>query len=155
MSSVKKRYDGKGSEFGKVHRLLPVFCGMFDIDKMKATATMDLELKKQDIAFMEYRTNWDKCTVTFKALIEIKYKASSSVWDALRCKIGTATFAQFDMCRQLNCRYLFVIATNGKQPFKFYEKESNGHIINLGILDYTEENKKQKINEYWKIINML
>ena len=45
MSSVKKRYDGKGSEFGKAHRLLPVFCGMFDIDKMKATATMDLELK--------------------------------------------------------------------------------------------------------------
>ena len=151
MAQTKIRFDGKGSEFGLIHRELPIEYGMFDIDKMKASALVDLELKKEDIGFLEYRTNWRNSTITWKALFEIKYRNSANVQDAINCKMGTATWAQLKLCHTLGCRYFMVIATNGKQPFVFYEIHDTGDFEIKGTLDYFDRHTdgKENIKEFW------
>jgi hypothetical protein len=154
--SVKPRFDNKGSEFGDVHRLLPGNCCMFDIDKMTGTAIVNLELSRQDIGFIEYKTNFHNKNnkIEFKALFELKFKDSYYVHEAMKVKIGTSTFAQIEMAKKLECRYFFVIATNGMQPFTFYEW-INDKFVNVGILQYSEYNKKQMINELWKQLGLV
>jgi len=149
---VKIRFDHNGSEFGEIHRQLPIHCGMFDIDRMSAKAEINLELKKQEIGFLEYRTDFNRSTIEWKALFEIKYKNSEYVRKALDCKIGTPTWAQLELCKILKARYFFVIATNGKQPFEFIEIFYNGEFNWIGTLDYIDKEKdgKQAINDFWK-----
>jgi hypothetical protein len=154
-NGVKQRFDGKGSEFGNVHRLLPPRCGMFDIDKMKAKAVVDLEVTKQDIGFIEYRTLWNKSDIKWMALFEIKYMDSDTVKKLMECKLGTATWAQMKLCQQLNMRYFIVIATEGCQPFDFYEVFDTGNYEHVGTLDYGNEDKKGKINEFWTKIGLI
>lgn len=153
-NNVKPRYDGKGSEFGMVHRLLPPKCGMFDIDRMSGNMQLDIELKNTDTGFVEYRTDFNNADVTFTALFEIKYKLSESVQKALECNIGSATFAQKKMCEKLRCRYFIVVANFGKQPFVFFELV-NDAILNHGELNYNDDNKMQKINDFWKKLGLL
>jgi hypothetical protein len=152
--NVKQRFDNGGSEFGKVHRELPISCGMFDIDRMSATATIDLELKNQDVGFIEYSTNFTKNEIVFKAMFEVKHKYSESVNNVLRLKVGSASWAQYKMCQKLNCRYFIVVANYGVQPFDFYESIDNKMEF-IGKLEYNNENKKQMINEFWIKINLL
>jgi len=156
-SRVKPRFDGQGSEFGLIHRELPKECGMFDIDRMSARAEIFLELKRQEIAFIEYRTDFNKCTVEFKALFEIKNRDTPKVREMLECHIGTATFAQLKLSRQIGARYFFVISTDGKQPFHFYEIENQGIYIDLGFLDYRDKKVDgiEAINKFWKKIGLL
>lgn len=153
LNGVKPRYDNKGSEFGEMHRLLPKNCGMFDIDRMSAVATLNLELSNQDVGFLEYRTNFNDGSIEFKAMFEVKHKDTEHVRNALKCTIGTSTWAQAQMCKILKCRYFFVIATEGKQPFRFYELKDNNSSY-LGTLDYTPDNKKNAVNFFWKLIGL-
>ena len=154
-NGVKPRFDGKGSEFGNVHRLLPKYCGLFDIDKMKAKAIVDLEVTKQDIGFIEYRTLWDKSDIKWMALFEIKHMDTDTVRKLMECKLGTATWAQMKLCQQLNMRYFIVIATEGHRPFEFYEVFNTGDYKHIGTLDYNNENKAGKINEFWNSIGLI
>ena len=154
MTNVKPRYDGSGSEFGLVHRKLPIKCGMFDIDRMSAQATIDLELKKQDVGFFEYRTNWKDNSINWKALFEVKYKDSHYVQEAIKCKIGTSTWAQLKLCETLGARYFIVVSTFGKQPFTFYEIDILGCSRIVGTLDYNDRNTDGavNINKFWNDI---
>ena len=153
-SSVKPRYDGGGSEFGDMHRKLPKNCGMFDIDRMKAEIRAEMELKKDETGFVEYSTDFTNAEVTFKALYEIKHKNSQKVQEAMQCKTGTATFAQKKMAERLGMRYFYVIATDGKQPFHFYEMIADEFEF-VGTLDYDEDNKTLRVNEFWRKIGLL
>jgi hypothetical protein len=155
-NGVKIRFDGKGTEFGETHRLLPQSCCMFDIDKMIGSAFIELEITRQNIAYIEYKTNFysENNKIEFKALFELKFKQSYSTNEAMKVKIGTATFAQIEMAKMLNCRYFFIIATEGKSPFTFYEWIDN-EFINVGILSYQDNNKKEMINNFWKQIKLL
>lgn len=151
-AEVKPRFDNGGSEFGLIHRKLPPNCCMFDIDKMSASAIVNLEMTKQDIGFIEYRTNFDTAEVTWKALFEIKYKSSQFVYDAISCKIGTSTFAQLKLCERIGARYFIVVANEGKPPFTFFEIFSDGSNKIVGVLEYDnkELDGKDKIREFWK-----
>ena len=153
-NGVKPRFDGKGTEFGKVHRLLPKNCCMFDIDKMKGKAEIDLEIKKQNIAFIEYETDFKNADISIKALFELKYKMSDMVKKAMEVKIGTSTFAQIKLSEKLNARFFIVIANNGLNPFEFYEYKNN-NFEKVGILKYNENNKAEKINKLWEELNLL
>ena len=150
-NEVKPRYDHKGSEFGAIHRQLPIKCGMFDIDRMSATAVINLELKHQDVGFLEYRTDFDNSNITWKALFEIKYKDSQFVQKAIECNIGTATWAQMKMCERLGCRYFIVVANYGKQPFTFYEILDSQKYRLTGELDYIDRytDGKENIIYFW------
>lgn len=149
-AKVKPRYDKKGSEFGMIHRKLPPDICMFDIDQMQGQAIINLEMTRQEIGFIEYKTkNFDNGDIIWKALFELKYKDTDYVREAMKCKIGTATFAQLKMAEKLECRYFFVIATNGKQPFKFYEYKKNGFEY-VGTLEYDNECTQGKITIFWK-----
>lgn len=156
-SNTKPRYDDGGSEFGDVHRTLPKNIGMFDIDRMKATATIELEITKQNVAFVEYRTKWDSDgnEIEWKALFEVKYRDGPSVQDALRFRKGTASWAQLKHAAALNARYFVVVATEGVQPFTFYEIDRDGAAMNMGVLDYSEHDKAERIREMWEYLGLL
>lgn len=155
-SGTKPRYDNKGSEFGNMHRELPKYCGMFDIDRMSAVANVSLELTNTETAFMEYRTDFNTSSINFLALFEIKHKESIYVTEALKCKVGTSTWAQMQMCKTLNCRYFIVVANSGIQPFNFYEIDlSDGRSELVYVLDYGQENKRQQINKCWQYLGLL
>lgn len=151
-NTVKPRFDQKGSEFGLLHRKLPLKCGMFDIDRMSAKATLNLELREQDVGFFEYRTNFNSGDIEWKALFEIKYRDSESVQKAISCPMGTATWAQLKLCELINAKYYIVIANNGKQPFTFYEYDYDGSYRIAGVLDYfdREIDGSEAINSFWK-----
>lgn len=140
-NGVKRRYYNEGSLFGDMHReQLDLKYGMFDIDAMSAEARIKLELTNEEIGFIEYRTDFNNADVTFSALFEIKYKGSDYVKEALKCKLGTATFAQKIMCKKLGMRYFFVIQSEGKLPFLFIEIIDSGY-KNLGSLQCASEMK--------------
>lgn len=169
-SEVKQRFDGKGSEFGLVHRKLPGDCAMFDIDHIEATATIRLVASREDYAFIEYKTDFKSYEVRFKALFEIKHMITEHVGNVIKNRtLGVSTFAQINMCKVLKCRYFIVVATNGNQPFTFVEILVDDYIpcepykdehdktvigknkyINHGRLEYTESNKSEAINKFWK-----
>jgi hypothetical protein len=155
-SGSKLRYDGKGSEFGNIHRELPKDFGMFDIDNLKGHAIInyDLTLRNQNEAFIEYRVNWDNSTIEWKAMFEIKYKKTEHSEQALQCKIGTSTWAQLKLCEQIECRYFVIYSNNGKQPFEFYEIYSINEFEHIGTLNYTNENRKEQIENFWKQIKL-
>jgi len=150
----KPRYDGKGTEFGDMHRALPKWLGMFDIDRMKAEFSGELDLKREDVGFVEYVTDFSAAQVTFKALFEIKHHLTDYVAKAMECKVGTATFAQREMARRLGARYFYVIANNGVQPFVFHEMIDDRFVF-VGTLDYQSDNRSEKINEFWHRIGLL
>ena len=156
-SGTKPRYDDGGSEFGNIHRELPKSCGMFDIDRMTATATVSLEITKQDVAFIEYKTMWndEKNVIVFKAMFEIKHHGTESVYKALQLSKGTATWAQAEMAKKLGARYFIVVANYGNPPFKFYELSKDEKMDYVGELDYAIEDKKEKVEEFWKEIGLL
>lgn len=155
-SGSKPRYDGKGSEFGDIHRELPKYCGMFDIDRMSAEANITLELTKTETAFMEYRTDFNNSSIKFLALFEIKFKITDNVKNALDCPVGTSTWAQMQMCKKLNSRYFIVVGTEGLQPFEFYEIDlRDGRSSFVYTLSYSEENKKDKITKCWQSLGLL
>jgi len=151
---VKPRFDDKGSEFGAIHRCLPSTNTMFDIDRVKVTTIADLEINGQDTCFMEYRQDWNTYEVRFAAMFEVKHKVTPWVKKAANCEVGSATYAQLKMCEKLNCRYFFVVATHGEQPFHFYEIFYDMSRKYLGALKYTDKDidGPQAINDFWNNI---
>lgn len=148
---VKPRYDGGGTEFGAIHRKLGVRYGMFDIDILSASANVNLEIKEQNAGFFEYRTDFQNSNCEFKALFELKFRWTQYVEDALNCRVGTATFAQLKLCEKLNCRFFFVVATEGMPPFHFYEINYNGTHEYIGELNYYDKDKDgaSEIIKFW------
>ena len=71
------------------------------------------------------------------------------------CKCGTATWAQVKTAEKLGCRYFFVIATNGKQPFGFYEIFYSFEIKDWGVLDYKNTNKAESVLDFWEKIGLV
>ncbi len=129
---------------------------MFDVDRMTAVAQVNLELTKQDVCFFEYRTDFNKSSCEIKAMFEIKNKRTHFVEENMKAKIGSAVWAQIQLCKKIGCRYFFVISDSfegGKQPFSFYEYDfSFMSFKNIGVLDYDKDNKLEKVNHFWKNI---
>ncbi len=71
-------------------------------------------------------------------------------------QFGTAIYAQKMMSKKLDMRYFIVVATEGKSPFAFYEIGDNidnqADYKYIGTLNYTNENRREKVNEFWKNI---
>lgn len=151
-SGSKPRYDGEGSEFGKIHRQLPKFCGLFDIDRMNATANLKLELKEEDSLFVEYATNFNDSTCNFKAVFDIKKAHTKFVKEALNFKMGTASWAQLQLCKKIGARFFIIIGTNGIQPFNFYEIEYNGTCVHKGELRYFDSKTDGiiAVEKFWR-----
>ena len=147
----KPRYDGGGTEFGLIHRELPRGCGMFDLDRVSARAEMHLELRAANVGFIEYRTDFNTATYTYPALFEVKHKHSATVEKCLSMTPGQATAAQHYMSKLLGARFFLVVATNGQQPFTFYEL-TTGKPHKIGVLNYFDRDVdgKDAINTFWK-----
>ena len=154
MNETKPRFDGKGSAFGAMHRDLPKWLGMFDIDRVKAEFSGGLELRREDVGFVEYYTDFKTTEVRFRALFEIKHHYTEWVGKAMECGVGSSTFAQKKMAEKLGARYFIVIANHGLQPFSFHEMV-NDKFVFVGTLEYAKEDRYEKVNAFWNRIGLL
>lgn len=147
-NGVKPRYDGGGTEFGLMHRDLGPGFLMFDIDRMSATIGVGLELKRENEAFVEYRYT-PVSGIRYVAMMEVKHSHTPYSAEALDLsKVNSIVRA--DMARRLQCRLFVVYATNGKNPFTFYEYDDNeNEFYQIGILDYTEKTRTERVKSFW------
>lgn len=143
---VKPRFDGGGSEFGLVHRGLGPGFLMFDIDRLSAVMEVNLELKRENEAFLEYRHGE---TIRFTALFEIKNKKTVHSIQALDNTVSS-TAARNEIARRLDCRLFVVFANFGKAPFEFWEHNfETGEYSCVGVLEYTDGNKEIEVKKFW------
>ena len=148
-NKVKPRYDGKGSEFGAMHRDLGPGMLMFDIDRLsgKTSIDIDFELRRENEGFVEYRINNE--TVKFIALFEIKAHKTTRSLEALDLSQANSR-ARAAMAKLLRCRLFVVFATKGKQPFEFYEIDTNANKARkVGILSYDNNNRQEQCQTFW------
>jgi len=153
-NEVRPRLNGKGTEFGEAHRKLPPSICFTDIDSMVGIDNGLLkQLANEDETFVEYRTPYSGCV--FTAVFDLKVSGSPRLAEALACKKGGSTWAQFLMSRRLGSRMFIVETQKGKPPFKFYEVVNEGDCRERGVLDYIDEDRTHKINEFWIKLNLL
>lgn len=146
-NGVAARRDGQGSLFGNMHREeLGKQYGMFDIDALSAEARLALELTKEEIGFIEYRTYFNPADVRFVALFEVKFRDSDRVQEAMKCPVGSATFAQKIMAKRLGARYFFIIQSGGQLPFKFVEITDTGCEVKGTLC------KREEMCYFWECI---
>ncbi len=146
-NGAKPRYDGKGSEFGLVHRDLgPGYC-MFDVDRMSATIEVGLELKRENECFVEYRHR--PGDIAFIAMFEVKAHKTEFSLDALNPKKSVSS-ARLKMAQLMDCRLFVVYGNGGKQPFEFYEIDTtSGDYQVVGTLSYAPEEKQAAVKAFW------
>lgn len=146
-NGVKPRYDGKGTEFGMMHRDLGPGYLMFDIDAMTARLSMDITMRRENEGFVEYRRR--RNGIEFIAMFEVKASRTTRALEALDPNAANS-MARLEMARKLNCRLFVVFGTNGVQPFTFYEvNTTTGDAEEVGTLDYNGDRTKAAI-DFWR-----
>ena len=145
LNGAKPRYDGKGTEFGLMHRDLGPGFLMFDIDRLSAVIEVNLELKRENEGFVEYRHTCDG--INFVAMFEVKAHKTKYSLEALDLSKSNS-LARAEIARRLECRLFVVFGTNGKQPFEFFELFDNGFIL-AGTLEYDESNRMEQVKKFW------
>jgi len=151
-NGVKPRYDGHGTEFGAMHRDLGPGMLMFDVDGMRVNVEAELVMRNQDTVFVEYRL--DNSNVRFVAIFELKRDKTQNTIKALDTRNDANSIARSYMAKTLCARLFVVFATNGKQPFEFYEKDTDtGEHKKCGVLYYehgNEQDRTEKSKAFWK-----
>ena len=146
-NGVKPRFDGGGSEFGLVHRDLGRGYLMMDVDRLSATIEVGLELKREDECFVEYRHRYGD--IVFIAMFELKGHKTEYAKQALD-STKSVTRARLKMAQMMECRLFVVYATNGTQPFEFYEIDTaSGDYECVGELTYSKDNQTEKVKHFW------
>lgn len=150
-NGAKPRYDGKGSEFGLMHRDLGKGFSMFDIDRLSAIVEVNLELKREEEGFVEYRHVG--ANVEFVALFEVKHHRTEWSEEALMPD-KSASVARAELARRIGARLFVVFGTNGGQPFDFYEIDTETREAeHVGTLTYdlSDRNlKMQAVQSFWR-----
>lgn len=144
-NGAKPRYDGKGTEFGLMHRDLGPGYLMFDIDRLSAILEVKMELKRENECFIEHRLESDG--VRFVAMFEVKHHKTQFSLEALN-PIKSNTIVRGEIARRLGCRLFIVFASNGKQPFEFYEQVGNESYY-IGTLAYQLNERQDAVKEFW------
>jgi len=148
-NGVKPRFDNSGTEFGLMHRDLGRGYSMFDIDRMTAQLDMQIEMRRENEGFIEYRRTAGN--INFVALMEVKHRRTKYSEQALD-PTEANSMVRLEMARRLGCRLFVVFATNGKQPFDFYEIcADTGEAKHAGTLDYTSD-RVHKCRLFWNNI---
>jgi len=157
-TEVRPRYYNKGSEFGKMHRWLGKEYGMTDIDNLdtsaviryyKEYAEIRVEPKNEDELFYECSPMLQTYEPVFKAIYDIKFRDSDMVRESMKCKIGTSTWIQYEASRRLGCRFYIVIATDGMQPFHYYEYKDRNNYVFVGTLNYIDDHDGPQAARYF------
>jgi len=147
-NGVKPRYDNGGTEFGAMHRDLGPGYYMFDIDRMSAIIETQLEWRRQNQGFIEYRIVKDN--VIFTALLELKGHKTKWSLEALNNKTANSR-ARLAMAQALKCRLFIVFATYGKQPFEFWEIDTtNSESKLIGTLSYSNGDRMEQVRRFWR-----
>lgn len=150
-NGVKPRYDGGGTEFGKMHRDLGPGYLLFDIDRLSVKLEEQLELRKENEGFIEYRLYSNH--ITFIAMFELKAQWTPNSKMAIDTN-QASSIARAEIAKRLSydqdqpCRLFVVFGTNGRQPFEFYEFMNNEFVF-VGTLDYLQDNRQEKVKLFW------
>lgn len=147
-NGVKPRYDGGGTEFGLMHRDLGPGYLMFDIDRMTAQLELQMEMKRENEGWVEFRRYASR--VDFVAMFEVKKHRTIHSEKALDPDEANS-LARLEMARKMGCRLFVVFATNGRQPFDFYEIDTEtGEAGYRGTLDYSTDNRANQCRLFWR-----
>lgn len=147
-NGVKPRFDGKGSEFGLIHRDLGPGFLMFDLDRLSANVELSLELRREDEAFVEYRHAAG--AIHFIALFEVKKHRTGDSERAIDSR-ESSSMARNEIARRLGCRLFVVFGTNGSRPFVFWEWNANTDEYEfVGVLDYEPGQSERAIKNFWR-----
>lgn len=149
MAEVKIRFDGKDpTGFASMHRNLSNRELMFDVDRVYADITFNMQMKKENELFVEY--NIKNNNVVFKALFEVKHMKTLSSIEALD-KTKANSRARAEMCRRLGARLFVVYQTKGTHPFEFNEIDvDSGEVLETNILNYVQGKEKECWLDFWK-----
>jgi len=149
-NGAKPRFDNGGSEFGLMHRDLGPGFLMFDVDRMSAIVEIELELRRENEGFVEFRRNQNG--IQFVAMFEIKHKRTPYSEDVLNPS-NTNSMARLEMARRLGARLFIVFATDGQPPFDFYEIDTTtGEHRFAGKLNYSKSNRSDTCKEFWQTV---
>lgn len=147
-NGVKPRYDNGGTEFGLMHRELGAGYWMFDVDRVFASVEFEISMRKENEAFVEYRRNGKR--IDFIALMEVKHRRSEFAEQALSMT-DYNSYARLAMAQRLGCRLFVVFATDGKQPFTFYEIDTvTGESTEVGTLTYGPADMRERVAAFWR-----
>jgi len=147
-NGVKPRYDGGGTEFGLMHRDLGPGYLMFDIDRMTAQVDLQMEMRRENEGFVEFRRRASR--IDFVAMFEVKKQRTVHSEKALDPDEANS-LARLEMARRMQCRLFVVFATNGRQPFDFYEIDlATGCADYCGTLDYASDNREVRCRTFWR-----
>lgn len=164
-NGVKPRFDGKGTEFGKMHRWVGKEYGMTDIDYCDMSSIIEVFNKcietridpyTENKLFIEYKTIWSK-TMTethkpkYNAIFDLKYDFSQNVHDKIKCKVSTSIWLQYEMAKTLQSRFFIVYENKGIQPFDFFEFKDRNKLEYVGTLSYHDDKDgPAKAIDFWK-----
>lgn len=147
-NGAKPRYDGNGTEFGLAHRDLGPGYLMLDIDRLSAKVEMDLEIRRENEGFIEYRRVMDR--IVFVALFEVKAVKTEYSQAALNPR-ETNSLARLEIARRLGSRLFVVFATRGGPPFEYWEINTDtGDACKCGVLNYTSVDRAERIRKFWR-----
>lgn len=147
-NGVKFRLDGKGTEFGMVHRGLGPGFLMFDIDRLSATVELGLELKRENEGWVEYRQY--PGGIKFVALFEVKNAKTPYSLSALDSS-NSCSMARNEIAKRLGCRLFVVYGTNGRAPFEFWEFDPfTDDYAMVGVLDYESGESQKAVSIFWR-----
>lgn len=155
-NGVKPRFDGRGSKFGLLHRMLPKECPMTDIDGIliEKDERGQILLQTENKSFIEYYISDNE--MKFKAFFEFKYKHGEQTEKILKSKDIECDFkfqgihALITLSRIVNARFFLVIANKGELPFKFFE-----YNFETRVFDYKLESTKGYFDKVWNHLNLL
>lgn len=147
-NGAKPRFDGKGTEFGLMHRDLGRGFNMFDIDRLYAFMHVQAVISGENSGFVEYRLRGQ--LVEFPAMFELKHDRTHHSEMALSVDDPNA-IARAEMARRIGARLFVVFQTAGKQPMDFYEIDTASREPTFkGTLDYTSDTKAEAVKTFWR-----
>lgn len=157
-----KTFYKQRNPFSEMHYQLPGQYCMFDFDLVQAEwLNLDIESSRptEKATYIEYRKlkngngleKFNLDTFKPKALFEYKHKMSGSDYEKfISFKPGCAPWAELMFCKMTNMRFFLVIATDGKQPFKFVEFDMIGKVIEpINTLNYDNSNIQKIVRVFW------
>jgi len=149
---TKPRYDGKGSQFGKLHRFLDPSICMLDLDGLDIVVTQHISLRGEDTCYIEYRHNNEE--IEIKAVIELKPGFYSGIFelDGFKNSVNRARLA---IARKLECRLLVVIQNKINMDIYEIDTSTGEHkkIYSLPIFEEADQQRKA-IRECWEAIGL-
>lgn len=150
---IKRDYTGKGNSFSRAHRKLESWRLMSDLDYLEGSIDLgpcsfrvcgDTENK----LYAEYSISRPQGIPQARVTALFDFKGNSGNSARYAQSVGSSTWFQRDLARQLGARFFLVEGTEGEFPLRFTELTSSG-ALELGVLSSEEP---AALRDFWRSV---